>query len=128
MITGIRSKQAGVTFIGLMFFFMLAVSAIWIGFKVAPTYYNQRAVQKMLDTLITEFEDSTDAQIRESFQKRLDVGFIEEIKAGDLEIDRKHGPLKLTVVLDHEEPLVDAVSIRVKLIAEAVGKKDQSAF
>lgn len=128
MIHGIRTKQAGMTFIGLMFFFMIAVFFIWIGFKVAPTYYNQRAVQKMLDTLIAEYEDASDSEIRGSFEKRLDVGFIEEIKASDLEIDRKHGPLKLTVVLDHEEPLVDAVSIRVKLTAEAVGTKDQSAF
>jgi len=115
---GIRQQQAGVTFTGLFMFIGFILFCIWIGFKVVPAYYQYQSVQKFIENIARDYAKSTDAEMRRTFEQRLDVGFIDEVKPEDLQIDRRTDPITLRVPIYRCSKLVHAVSICVDLTAE----------
>lgn len=114
---GTRQQQAGITFIGLFMFIGFILFCIWIGFKVVPPYYQYHSVQKMLENIARDYAKSTDAEMRRTFEQRLDVSFIEEVKGEDLKIDRRTDPVTLSVPIYRCSKLMHAVSICVDLEA-----------
>lgn len=115
---GIRQRQAGLTFTGLFMFIGFILFCIWIGFKVVPPYYQYHSVQKMIENIARDYASSTDAEMRRTFEQRLDVSFIKEVKAEDLQVDRRTDPITLRVPIYRCSKLVHAVEICVDLTAE----------
>jgi hypothetical protein len=122
--TGTRHNQAGVTFTGLFMFIGFVLFCIWIGFKIVPAYYQYYSVKKMLENIAADYAKATDSEMRRTLEQRLDVSFIEEVKAEDLKVDRRTNPITLSVPIYRCKPLVHKVSICVDLEATAqMGEK-----
>lgn len=112
-------RQNGFTLITLLFLLGLAVIVAMVGFKVVPTYMTYFSVRSSLENILKEETLQSNEAIRASFAKRLDVNFIQDITAKDLEIYKEDGQLTLTVPISSKKQLVGGVSVCVDLEATA---------
>lgn len=112
-------QERGFTLISLLFLLALAASVALIGFKIAPAYIDYFTIKHTLQNILAEGTSQTDADMRASLDRRLDVNYIEDITARDLQISRDNGVLTLTVPISRKKPLVGGISISVDLDATA---------
>lgn len=113
------NRERGLTLIGLIFILFFAAILALVAFRVIPAYIDYFTIKHSLQTLLDEGTDQSDADLRASLDKRLNVNYIQDITARDLEISRDGGMLTLTVPISRKEPLVGGVSICVDLDAIA---------
>lgn len=113
------NRERGLTLIGLLF--MLVVVAVFalVAFRVVPTYIDYFTVRHSLQSILAEGGDQSDGDLRATFDKRLNVNYIQDISDKDLEINRDNGMLTLTVPISRKSPLFGGVSICVDLDATA---------
>lgn len=110
----------GFTLITLLFLLALAVFATMVGFKIVPTYIDYFAVQKSLENVLSAPDIAqTNEALRDSFAKRLNVNFIQDISERDLQIDKEGGQIILTVPISRKTHLVGGISLCVDLEAKA---------
>ena len=87
MAHSLRSRQRGISFLGLLFVVVvLAVFGI-IGAQVAPTYLEFMAVQKAVDKAKTG--GSSVPEIRAAFDRAAQIDDIRSIAGKDLEITKQ---------------------------------------
>jgi hypothetical protein len=99
-------KQRGVTMIGWIFLLVPVGIVLYAGIRVAPEYYEYfklvSAVEKTAEILPGE-ETPTPANIRRALQARFDAGYVDDVKAKDLEITR--GEEGWNVVIDYDSTI-----------------------
>lgn len=113
-------RYKGFTLITLLFMLGLAVIVAMVAFKIVPAYMDYYTVKNSLKNVLEDDGvTQSDAALRDSFDRRLNVNFIREITARDLEIIKEDGVLTLLVPISRKEHLVGGVSICVDLEATA---------
>lgn len=111
--------QKGFTLITLLFMLALAVFVAMVAFKTVPAYMDYFTVKNSLENLLKEEQTQSNEAIRSSFDKRMNVNFIQDISARDLEISKDEGMLTLSVAISRKEHLVGGISLCVDLEATA---------
>ena len=105
-------KQQGLSLVGLIFVLaILAVLAV-LGMKVVPTVSEYMAVTKAIAKAKTD--GSTPQEIRSSFDKQADVGYITSIAGKDLEIYNNGSGLEVSFAYDKKIPLFGPASLLIE--------------
>lgn len=112
-------RENGFTLMTLMFLLGLGVIVALLAFKIAPTYMDYFAVKSSLENIIEDGTDQTNPELRKTFAARLNVNFIRDISASDLEIDRTDDILTLSVPINRTEHLFGGISVTIDLEAKA---------
>lgn len=113
------SRQHGLSMIGFLFVAIVLVAVAMLAMKLVPAYIEFFSVKKILATMAQEpgFKSKSNAELRNDFTKRANVGYVTVVKPEDLSIDRRGGT-----------PVVSAnYAFRTKLVGNASLVVDFSA-
>ena len=103
-----RTQQRGLSMIGFLFVAVILVMLAMLAMKVVPAYIEFFGVKKVLADMAhqSDLRNMSNGEIRNDFEKRASVGYVEGIKPQDISIDRR-GPI----------PVVSAdYTLRTKLV------------
>lgn len=109
----LRSKirQQGVSLTGLIFILaILGVIAV-LGMKIGPTVTEYMSVKKAIAT--AKAAGTTAAEVRTSFDKQAEVGYIESINGKDLQIVKNGDVLDVSFAYQKKIPLVGPASLLI---------------
>ncbi|HQN65732.1 MAG TPA: DUF4845 domain-containing protein [Methylophilus sp.] len=110
---GVKDKQQGMTFIGLVIVVAAIVFFAMIGMKVVPAYIEFFSVKKVLQHMASEpnFNEMGKKEIMETFDKGANVGYVTVIKGSDLLIERGEAGNVVTADYQVTLPIVANASI-----------------
>lgn len=104
-----KSKQSGVSLTGLIFILAIVGAIAVLGMKVVPSVTEYMAVKKAI--VAAKAAGSTPAEVRTSFDKNADIGYITSISGKDLEITQNGGALEVSFAYEKKIPLVGPASL-----------------
>lgn len=111
-----RQKQQGLTIIGLLFFSVIAIVAIYFVARLMPDYMDYWAIKRIVAQLQSDANtgEKTDTDLRVSFAKQLNVDYVKGLTERDLIIqrDRRKG-VNLYVEWNVKKPFVGNISLCV---------------
>lgn len=110
-----QHKQRGVSMIGFMFMAVAVIIIAMLAMKLVPAYIEYFSVKKILSSMGQDSETKamSNADIRNSFSKRANVGYVTVVKPEDLDIDRSGGNMVITADYVYRAPLVANISLVV---------------
>ena len=101
MARSFKSRQTGITFIGMIFVAGLIAASVAIGMQVVPTYTEFRTVQKAVNKAAED--GSTVAEVRSSFDRSAAVDYISSVAGKDLEVTKVNE--KIVVSFDYQREI-----------------------
>jgi hypothetical protein len=104
-------KQAGVSLTGLIFILAIVGAIAVLGMKIVPTVTEYMAIKKAI--VSAKSAGSTPAEVRTSFDKYAEVGYIESISGKDLEIVPQNGAMEVSFAYEKRIPLVGPASLLI---------------
>jgi hypothetical protein len=114
-------RQRGLSLVG--FAFVAAVLAIvaMLGFRIAPSVIEYYSVQQALKDSLQEIRDpaNTVREVRSSFEKRANAGYIDSVRASDIEIRRDGNTIVASVAWTRQLHLVANASLLLEFEASA---------
>jgi exopolysaccharide biosynthesis protein len=116
-----HSQQRGLSMIGFLFVAMVLVFIAMLAMKLVPAYIEYFSVKKILSTMGQEsdLKSQSNADIRTSFSKRANVGYVTAVKPEDLTVDRSSGTPVISVDYEFRTKLVGNVSLVVDFSASS---------
>jgi hypothetical protein len=114
-------KQRGVSMFGFMLVAVVVIIFAMLAMKLVPAYIEFFSVKKILNAMGQDSESTSmsNADIRNSFAKRADVGYVTVVKPSDLEIDRSGGKMVISTEYEYRTPLVANISLVVDFKASS---------
>jgi hypothetical protein len=116
-----NQKQAGVSLTGLIFILAIVGMIAVLGMKIVPTATEYMAIKKAIVT--AKSAGSTPAEIRTSFDKQAEVGYIESISGKDLEIGAENGDVEVSFAYEKRIPLVGPASLLIDYQGSTTAKR-----
>jgi Domain of unknown function (DUF4845) len=112
---GMRRRQLGMTFIGLMCILVLVGIIGYAGVRLTPVYLNYLKVARAMDSTATEFKgDVTDVTgIRNALERHWEIDDPTGVDYKDIEITKDDSGVTMHVVYDDSVPYVGNVSLAV---------------
>ncbi|WP_210547157.1 DUF4845 domain-containing protein [Rhodoferax sp. PAMC 29310] len=107
-----KSRQGGMTFIGLLFVAGLVAVTVAVGMQVVPTYTEFRTVQKAVNKAATDGD--TVAAIRSVFDKAANIEYISSITGKDLEITKVNDKVVVSFAYEREIHLTGPAYLTLK--------------
>ena len=106
-------KQCGVTLLGLLIWCVILIFLAIGGMKVVPAYVEAQTIKGILKTVAKDpdMQGAAPKDIREAYSKRAMMNNITVVDAGDIEIDKAGGGLKLSVYYSKKIELVGNASL-----------------
>jgi hypothetical protein len=104
-----NQKQMGVSLTGLIFILAILGALAVLAMKIVPTVTEFMAIKKAIVT--AKSAGSTPAEVRSSFDKQADVGYIDSISGKDLEIVPQNGVMEVSFAYEKRIPLVGPASL-----------------
>ena len=101
--TVVRSRQRGMSFIGLIFIGLFAVSAFAIGGQSLPIFLEYKAIQKAAAK--ASHDGTTVPAVRASFDRAGAIDNISSMKGEDLEITKNGDKIVVSFKYSREIPL-----------------------
>jgi hypothetical protein len=119
-----HKKQAGATFIGMLFVGAAVVFVALIAMKVFPAYQEYFSVKTVIKALNKESLSSmSKKEIQDSFNRRADTGYVTVVHGNDLTIDKNEaGETVVSVQYQVIKPLFGNVSVLIDFETSADGK------
>ncbi len=117
-------KQQGATLLGMLIVGAFVVFVALIVMKVAPAYIEFMSVKKVLKAMQGEsLGTMTNKEIKDSFEKRASVSYVEVVKGSDLVIEKTpDGGAVVTVSYEVVKPIMGNVSVLIDFSARSDGK------
>lgn len=114
-------KQRGVSMFGFMLVAIVVIIFAMLAMKLVPAYIEFFSVKKILNAMgqDSEIKSMSNADIRSSFAKRADVGYVTVVKPADLDIDRTGGNMVISTEYEYRTPLVANISLIVDFKASS---------
>lgn len=116
-----RYQQQGITLSSVIFLGIIAVLCLALMFKVIPVYNQYFEMKKTLNN-ITSQGYSTEADIRNAFDKASRIGSGFAVSAADLGITRADGRFTVNAKWDRKVPLFANVSLLFNFNVEEKSK------
>ncbi|WP_018076298.1 DUF4845 domain-containing protein [Thiobacillus denitrificans] len=115
------SRQHGLSMIGFLFVAIVLVAIAMLAMKLVPAYIEFFSVKKILATMTQEsdFKSKSNAELRNDFTKRANVGYVTVVKPEDLSIDRRGGIPVVSANYAFRTKLVGNVSLVVDFSASS---------
>ena len=98
-----RSRQRGLSFIGLVFILLIAVAVVFVGTKSMPILLEWQAINKAVKKAASE--GSTVAAVRGSFNRAAAIDDITSISGEDLEVTKQNEKVVASYEYSREIPL-----------------------
>lgn len=111
-----RSKQAGVTFIGWIILLVPVAICVYAGIRLAPVYLNYMKVARTLEQVKSEFKGGdagSQLAVRTSIEKHLNVESVDYPDIKDIKITRDGKTWVVSATYDDQAPLFENVFILV---------------
>lgn len=114
-------KQRGVSMFGFLLIAIVVIMFAMLAMKLIPAYVEFFSVKKILNAMgqDSEIKSMSNAEIRNSFAKRADVGYVTVVKPADLDIDRAGGNVVISTEYEYRTPLVANISLIVDFKASS---------
>lgn len=114
-------KQRGVSMFGFMLVAVVVIIFAMLAMKLVPAYIEFFSVKKILNAMgqDSETKSMSNADIRNSFAKRADVGYVKVVKPSDLDIDRSGGKMVISTEYEYRTPLLANISLVVDFKASS---------
>ncbi len=108
-------KQRGVSMLGFMFVAVVVIVIAMLAMKLVPAYIEYFSVKKILTSMgqDSETKSMSNADIRNSFSKRANVGYVTVVKPEALDIDRSGGKLVISTEYEYRTPLFANINLVV---------------
>jgi type II secretory pathway pseudopilin PulG len=104
-----RSRQGGITLVGLIFVFAIVGMIAVLGIKVTPTVTEYLGIKKAI--VNAKASGTTVLEIRNAFDKQADVGYIDAISSKDLEITKNGDGFDVSFAYQKKIPLFGPASL-----------------
>jgi len=106
-----RSKtgQRGVSLTGLIVILILFGMVAVVGMKIFPAVTEYLAIKKAI--VAAKTAGSTPAEVRTSFDKHAETGYIESISGKELEVTQANGVIEVSFAYEKRIPLVGPASL-----------------
>jgi hypothetical protein len=106
-----RSKQSGMTFLGLLVLIVVVGSWAYAAIRVVPMYLNYMKVAGTLEKVRDELDSNpgtTDFMIRKSIERHFDIEMVDEavFNTSDVVIKKDGGGFKVTANYEDTRPFV----------------------
>lgn len=108
---GSRTRQAGLSLIGFLFWAAIVAFVGLIGIRVVPAYAEYFQVKRTMGQAIQEYDGNNAASVRRNFDLKASAGYAEGIKGSDIEFARDKGHLVMAVSWNRKLPLFANVSL-----------------
>ena len=113
-----RSRQSGMTFLGLLVLIVVVGSWIYAGIRLVPAYLNYQKVASTLEKVRDEYTSNpgtTDFMIRKAIERHFNIEMVNEdvFNYPDVQIRQQGGVFAVTAAYEHVVPLVANVSFLV---------------
>lgn len=110
-----RRRQRGMTFIGLLIILALCGVIVYAAIRLVPVYLNYMKIARTMDSVATEFKDSTidQSSIRNSLARHWEIEDISSVDYNDVTIVRNENGISLHVAYDDKVPYVANISLDV---------------
>ncbi len=120
-VRSMHPQQRGLTMIGFLFVAVMLIIVAMLAMKLVPAYIEFFSVKKILATMGQESDlrSKTNADIRNDFIKRANVGYVTVVKPEDLSIDRRGGTPVVSAEYQFRTKLVGNVSLVVDFSASS---------
>jgi hypothetical protein len=109
--SSIKSKQRGLSFIGLVLTMALVISVFIVGAKVVPTVIEYQTILKALNK---SKEGNTVSEVRVIFDKAASVDLISSVTGKDLEISKNGDKVVVSVAYNKEIELFGPAFLLIK--------------
>jgi len=116
-----QSQQRGLTMIGFLFVAVVLVMIALLAMKLVPAYIEYFSVKKILATMGQEsdLKSKSNADIRNDFVRRAEVGYVTVVKPEDLSINRHGAVPVISADYTFRTQLVGNVSLVVDFSASS---------
>lgn len=117
-------KQGGATMLGMLIVGALVVFVALIVMKMVPAYTEFMSVKKVLRAMQQDSLNSmSNKEIKDSFDKRASIDYIDSVKGSDLIIEKGEGG-ETVVTVDYQitKPIIGNVSVLIDFSARSDGK------
>ena len=113
-----RSRQSGMTFLGLLVLIVVVGSWVYAGIRLVPAYLNYQKVASTLEKVRDEYTSNpgtTDFMIRKAIERHFNIEMVNEdvFNYPDVQIRQQGGVFAVTAAYEHVVPLVANVSFLV---------------
>jgi len=117
-------KQRGATLLGMLIVGAFVVFVALIVMKVTPAYIEFMSVKKVLKAMQSEsLGTMSNKEIKDSFEKRASVAYVETVKGSDLVIEKNpDGNAVVSVSYEVVKPIMGNVSVLIDFSARSDGK------
>lgn len=114
-------KQRGVSLFGFLLIAIVVILMAMLTMKLVPAYIEFFSVKKILNAMgqDSETKSMSNAEIRNSFAKRAEVGYVTVVKPDNLDIDRSGGNVVISTEYEYRTPLVANISLIVDFKASS---------
>ena len=111
--TGIRNRQNGMTFIGIVMLLVVIVVIALTAVKIIPIYIENYAVKSVLTSIENDHrvDPKSKAAIWESIKKRLYINEVRIIKKEHVSMSRKNGKTTVTIEYESRRPYLGSLFI-----------------
>lgn len=117
----LKTRQQGLTLVGLIFVLAIVAVIAVLGMKVVPTAIEYSAIRKSI--VSAKAAGTTAAEIRAAFDRQANIGYIDAITGKDLDITQVDGVLEVRFAYQKKIPLFGPAS----LLLEYTGTTDRTA-
>jgi len=104
-----KNKQSGVSLTGLIFILAIGGLIAVLAMKLVPSVTEYMAVKKAI--VAAKTASTTPAEVRTSFDKNAEIGYITSISGKDLEITQNNGAIEVSFAYEKKIPLVGPASL-----------------
>ncbi len=104
-----NNKQSGVSLFGLIFVLAIVGVIAVLGMKVVPTFIEYMSVKKAIAS--AKAAGSTPSEVRSSFDKQAEIGYIDAINGKDLDIVKNGDGLDVSFAYQKKIPLFGPASL-----------------
>lgn len=84
-------KARGITLIGFIFVLFILGIFLYAGMQIGPVYMDHLSLIKVMKAEAAESSGKTPAQIKSSLSSRMNIGYVDQVKASDFKVVRGNG-------------------------------------
>jgi hypothetical protein len=109
-------RQQGLTFISLVLILGLIAFFVLLGLKIGPIYLDHSKVANALAEIekTTNIEELTEAEIRDSLNKRFNINYVYDVTQDDITITKYQDYLRVAIEYEVVKKIAGNLSVLVE--------------
>jgi len=117
-----KSKQLGISLLGLIIGLFLLVVVALFAMKVIPSYLEYSSAKSAIEAISRDQQINTPLMVRNAFEARAQIDNITAIRASDLEITKEGNRMAIAFTYRKEVQLGSNVGLYIDYAADTKGQ------